>query len=79
MTSASRITQLNSVVSEMAIAAGLPTPPIYVIPDHDPNAFATGRDPARASIAVTRGLLDVVAAVVGAIALWGAILQRDSL
>jgi heat shock protein HtpX len=48
------------VVDEMSIAAGLPRPRIYVIPDPDPNAFATGRDPEHASIAVTKGLLDAV-------------------
>jgi heat shock protein HtpX len=42
----------------MAIASGLPAPQAYVIPDPDPNAFATGKDPAHASIAVTEGLLD---------------------
>lgn len=50
--------QFENVVEEMAIAAGLPRPRLHVIPDSDPNAFATGRDPAHASIAVTRGLLD---------------------
>jgi heat shock protein HtpX len=49
--------QLDNVVEEMAIASGLPKPKLYLIPDDDPNAFATGRDPAHASIAVTRGLL----------------------
>ena len=44
----------------MSIAAGLPRPRIYVVPDPDPNAFATGRDPEHASIAVTQGLLDTV-------------------
>lgn len=52
-----RYQQFNNVVDEMAIAAGLPRPSAYVIPDDDPNAFATGRDPAHASIAVTDGLL----------------------
>lgn len=52
--------QLDNVVEEMAIAAGLPKPAVYVVPDPDPNAFATGRDPAHASIAVTRGLLDLL-------------------
>jgi len=52
--------QLENVVEEMAIAAGLPKPRVYVVPDADPNAFATGRDPAHASIAVTRGLLDLL-------------------
>ena len=44
----------------MAIAAGLPMPQLFVIPDADPNAFATGRDPEHASIAVTNGLLDAL-------------------
>jgi heat shock protein HtpX len=49
--------QLVNVVEEMAIASGLPKPRIWVVPDSDPNAFATGRDAATASIAVTEGLL----------------------
>lgn len=49
--------QLVNVVEEMAIAAGLPRPRIWIVPDDDPNAFATGRDPATASLAVTEGLL----------------------
>ncbi len=52
--------RLDNVVDEMAIAAGLPRPKVYVVPDADPNAFATGRDPEHASIAVTRGLLDAL-------------------
>jgi heat shock protein HtpX len=52
--------QLRNVVDEMAIAAGLPRPRVYVIADRDPNALATGRDPEHASIAVTEGLLDVL-------------------
>jgi len=49
--------QLVNVVEEMAIASGVPKPRVYVVPDDDPNAFATGRDAATASIAVTQGLL----------------------
>ncbi len=49
--------QLQNVVEEMAIAAGLPKPRIWIVPDPDPNAFATGIDPQHASIAVTEGLL----------------------
>ena len=50
--------QLFNVVEEMKIAAGLPTmPKIYIINDPAPNAFATGRKPETASIAVTAGLL----------------------
>jgi heat shock protein HtpX len=55
-----RIRQLDNVVEEMAIASGLPKPRVFVVPDPDPNAFATGRDPEHASIAVTQGLLDAV-------------------
>jgi heat shock protein HtpX len=52
--------QLENIVAEMAIAAGLPRPRVYIVPDADPNAFATGRGPERSSIAVTRGLLDTL-------------------
>ena len=55
-----KLRQLENVVDEMAIASGLPRPRVYVVPDADPNAFATGRDPAHASLAVTRGLLDTL-------------------
>jgi len=50
--------QLLNVVEEMSIASGLPMPEVYVINDSAPNAFATGRDPQHAAIAVTTGLLD---------------------
>jgi heat shock protein HtpX len=49
---------LFNVVEEMAIAAGLPMPRVYIIEDSAPNAFATGRDPEHASVAVTSGLLE---------------------
>lgn len=49
--------QLMNVVREMATAANIPMPAVYVIDDTAPNAFATGRDPAHASIAITTGLL----------------------
>ncbi len=50
--------QLMNVVREMAIAANIPMPRVHLIDDSAPNAFATGRDPKHASIAVTSGLLD---------------------
>lgn len=51
--------QLWNVVEEMTIAAGLPrVPRIYLIEDGQPNAFATGRDPEHASVAITTGLLE---------------------
>lgn len=51
--------QLHNIVTEMALAAGLPKPQVYVIADPAPNALATGRDPAHAAIAVTQGALDL--------------------
>jgi heat shock protein HtpX len=62
--------QLLNVVEEMAIAAGLPKPRVHVIPDADPNALATGLDPAGSHIVVTQGLLslcsrDELQAVIG--------------
>jgi heat shock protein HtpX len=50
--------QLQNVVEEMALAAGLPVPKVYMIDDTAPNDFATGRDPEHAAIAVTTGLRD---------------------
>ena len=50
--------QLFNVVEEMTIAGGLPMPRIFIINDTAPNAFATGRNPQHAMVAVTTGLLD---------------------
>ena len=50
--------QLLNVVREMATAANIPMPKVYVIDDSAPNAFATGRDPTHASVAITSGLLE---------------------
>ena len=55
-----KLQQLSNVVDEMSIASGVPRPDVYIVPDADPNAFATGRGPGRSSIAVTRGLLDAL-------------------
>ena len=49
--------QLFNVVAEVATAAGVPMPRVYIIDDTAPNAFATGRDPQHASVAITAGLL----------------------
>src|SRR5438128_5883744 len=51
---------LHDVVETLALGLGIPTPKLYLIEDPAPNAFATGRDPAHASVAVTRGLLDTM-------------------
>jgi heat shock protein HtpX len=50
--------QLMNVVQELALAANIPMPRVYIIDDTAPNAFATGRDPKHASVAITTGLLE---------------------
>lgn len=50
--------ELHRIVENLAITAGLPKPRIYVIQDCAPNAFAAGRDPSHAVVAVTTGLLE---------------------
>ncbi|MDP2650607.1 MAG: M48 family metallopeptidase [bacterium] len=49
--------ELYRIVENLAITAGLPMPKVYVVPEQAPNAFATGRDPKHAVVAVTEGLL----------------------
>jgi heat shock protein HtpX len=49
--------RLHNIVEGLSIAAGIPKPRVWVIPERAPNAFATGRSPDRAHVAVTRGLL----------------------
>ena len=51
---------LHRIVEELSMNAGIPKPKIYIIPSQTPNAFATGRDPNRASVAVTEGILDLL-------------------
>jgi len=50
--------ELYRIVENLCITAGLPLPRIYIIDDTAPNAFATGRDPEHAVVAVTKGLLE---------------------
>jgi heat shock protein HtpX len=52
--------QLHNIIAELSVASGLPTPKLYLIPSGSPNAFATGRDPQHASVAVTRGILELL-------------------
>ena len=55
-----QLPDLYNIVENLAITAGLPMPKIYVIQDPSPNAFATGRDPKHAALAVTSGLLAIM-------------------
>ena len=50
--------RLHNLVEGLCIAAGLPKPRVYIVEDPAPNAFATGRSPKHAAIAVTTGLLE---------------------
>ncbi len=52
--------RLHNIVEGLSIAAGIPKPRVYVVPEQAPNAFATGRNPEHSSIAVTQGLLDMM-------------------
>lgn len=52
--------QLNSMVRELALRAALPMPRVYIIESDTPNAFATGRNPEHAAVAVTTGILRIL-------------------
>src|SRR5437588_4315226 len=55
-----QLPRVYNVVERMTQRIGLPLPKIYVIPSESPNAFATGRNPAHASVAVTEGILNLL-------------------
>src|SRR5438876_1777795 len=55
-----QLPRLYAVMERLAAKANLPVPKLYVIPEAAPNAFATGRNPQHASVAVTRGLLELM-------------------
>ena len=52
--------ELYAMVARLATAASIPMPKVYMIPNDSPNAFATGRNPAHAAVAVTRGILRIL-------------------
>ena len=52
--------ELHNIVENLSITAGLPKPAVYIVSDHSPNAFATGRDKEHAVVAVTTGLLSIL-------------------
>jgi len=55
-----QLPRLYMVMERLAAKAGLPVPKLYMIPEAAPNAFATGRNPSHASVAVTQGLLELM-------------------
>src|ERR1700746_2786779 len=55
-----QLPRVYQVVERLTQKAGLPMPKIYVIPTESPNAFATGRNPQHASVAVTEGILNLL-------------------
>lgn len=57
-----QVPELYAMVERLARRAGLPMPRVYIIPDTTPNAFATGRNPEHAAVAVTEGLLNLLEA-----------------
>jgi heat shock protein HtpX len=52
--------QLHGMVRRLSVAAGVPMPKVYVIPEESPNAFATGRNPQHAAVAVTEGIVRIL-------------------
>ena len=62
---AQEVTEINNprlyrMVQNLAKNAGLPMPKVYIVPEQQPNAFATGRDPQHAAVACTQGLLEIM-------------------
>src|SRR5260221_9128674 len=55
-----QLPRLYDVMERLAAKANIPVPKLYVVPDMAPNAFATGRNPNHASVAVTQGLFEIM-------------------
>ncbi len=55
-----RLREVHEIIEALARRAGIPTPRLYIIEDPSPNAFATGRNPSHAAVAVTTGILDLM-------------------
>jgi len=58
--SPSEAPELHQLVAKLAAQAGIPKPRVYIIPQSTPNAFATGRNPEHAAVAVTQGILEIL-------------------
>src|SRR5262245_63305423 len=52
--------RLHAIVRRLALKAQIPMPPVYLIPTDTPNAFATGRNPEHAAVAVTEGIMRIL-------------------
>ncbi|MEE8204832.1 MAG: zinc metalloprotease HtpX [Dehalococcoidales bacterium] len=52
--------EITDIVRDLALRSGLPMPKVYVLPQASPNAFATGRSPSRAAVAVTSGITQIL-------------------
>lgn len=58
--SADQMPQYHAIVADLSMRAGMPKPRLFVSPNPQPNAFATGRNPANAAVCVTQGLLEIL-------------------
>ena len=56
-----RIREIQAMLASLARRGGIPVPKLYIVDDPSPNAFATGRDPNHAAVAVTTGIMDLMA------------------
>lgn len=57
---AEQMPRYHAIVADLSMRAGMPMPRLYVSPDPQPNAFATGRNPANAAVCVNQGILDIL-------------------
>ncbi|MCX7831060.1 MAG: M48 family metalloprotease, partial [Acidobacteria bacterium] len=58
--SESEAPRLHAILAELSQSAGIPKPPLYIVENNSPNAFATGRNPKNAVVCVTSGLVELL-------------------